>query len=140
MAGVLIRAAEPADLDQVREVFRRAALSNDGDRAALLAHPDALELSGPASRVAVVEGRVVGFTTLVGAELEDLFVDPDWTGRGIGRALVVDAIAVARAEGLERIEVTANLHALGFYEKVGFVADGAAETSFGPAVRMQIEL
>ncbi len=140
MAGVLIRAAEPADLDQVRDVFRRAALSNDGDQATLLAHPEALELSGPASRVAVVEGRVVGFATLVGTELEDLFVDPDWMGHGIGRALVVDAIAVARAQGLGRIDVTANPHALGFYEKVGFVTGGAAETQFGPAVRMQIEL
>ncbi len=136
MADVSIRAAVPADLDAVRDVFRRASLSNDDDRASLLAHPEALELAALPSRVAVVEGRVVGFATLVGSELDDLFVDPDFTRRGIGRALVLDAVAAARAQGLARIEVTANGHALGFYEKVGFVAGGVVETAFGQGVRM----
>ena len=82
------------------------------------------------------DGRIVGFATLLGAELEDLFVDPAWMRRGIGRALLLDAVAVARAQGLERVEVTANPHALPFYERVGFVPDGTVETDFGPGTRM----
>jgi hypothetical protein len=35
--------------------------------------------------------------------------------------------------------VTANGHALAFYESVGFVHDGPAETPGGPAVRMHLD-
>ena len=86
------------------------------------------------TRVAVVEGRIVGFATLVGSELEDLFVDPDWTRRGIATALVQDAAA-----SVPRIEVTANAHALAFYESVGFVRDGVVEISGGEAYRMHLD-
>jgi GNAT superfamily N-acetyltransferase len=86
------------------------------------------------TRVAVVEGRVVGFATLVGNELEDLFTDPEWMRRGIASALVRDA-----ASSAPRIEVTANAHAVSFYEAVGFVADGVTETPGGPAYRMHLD-
>ena len=56
--------------------------------------------------------------------------------RGIATALVRDAAANG---GVERIEVTANGHALEFYERVGFVHDGPAETPGGPAFRMHLD-
>ena len=141
MAEPLIRAAAPEDTAALRDLFRRSSLSNEGDRASLLAHPEALELSGleAGTRVAVVDGRIVGFATLLSGELEDLFVDPGWMRRGIGRALVLDAVALARERGLERIEVTANDHALAFYEDVGFVLDGTVETAFGRGSRMHLD-
>jgi hypothetical protein len=37
-----IRTAARADLDQLRDIYRRSSLHNDGDRVALLAHPEAL--------------------------------------------------------------------------------------------------
>jgi len=140
----LIRVAVPADLDALRDLFRRSSLSNEDDRASLLAHPEALVFSGLAvdegrTRVAVADGRIVGFATLLAdGELEDLFVDPDWMRRGIGRALVLDSVAAARAQGLKRIEVTANGQALPFYESVGFVLDGSVETAFGRGSRMHL--
>jgi GNAT superfamily N-acetyltransferase len=117
-------------------VFRRAALSNEGDRAWIEAHPDEFGLDEAnviegRTRVAEIEGRIVGFATLVGSELEDLFVDPDWMRQGIATALVLDVAAT-----VSRINLTANPHALAFYEAVGFLEDGVAETSGGPAVRM----
>lgn len=135
-AEPLIRTATPGDLPAVRDVFRRAALSNEGDRAWIEAHPDEFGLDEAnviegRTRVAVVDGEIVGFATLVGSELEDLFVDPDWMRRGIATALVRDVAAT-----VPRIDLTANPHALAFYESVGFVEDGVAETSGGPAVRM----
>jgi PAS domain S-box-containing protein len=142
-----IRAAVVADIPALRDVYRRASLSNAGDRVALLAHPDALEYDPHAVdqnlvRAAFVDGRLVGFATLVPqervGELEDLFVDPCWMRRGIARTLVLDAIENAREQRLRRIEVTANPHALGFYEKVGFVHDGIAQTPFGPGHRMHL--
>jgi GNAT superfamily N-acetyltransferase len=143
---VAIRHAEAADLEHLRSLFRRSSLSNPGDRASLLAHPDALELSGAAvaqrrTRVATdEEGRIVGFVTVAEApgslELEDLFVDPDSMRGGVGTALVRDVVARARRDGVGRVEVTANEHALAFYRHAGFVYDHDVETRFGPAPRM----
>ena len=144
-----IRAAVPDDISALCEVFRQSSLSNVGDRPALLAHPEVLEFDPVCvhenrTRVAVVGGRVVGFatTTLAGdfIELDDLFVDPEWMRHGIGAQLIRDAVAVARSRGVRRIEVTGNDHALAFYESVGFVVDGVAETRFGPASRMRLDV
>jgi GNAT superfamily N-acetyltransferase len=143
---VEIRVARATDVEEIRSVFRRASLSNEGDRAVLLAHPDALDFD-PApvaeglTRVAVTAGRVVGFATArpTGAgtqELDDLFVDPDHRRQGIATALVRDVERRARAAGVTSVEVTANEHALDFYRSVGFIAAGTTTTRFGPAPRM----
>ena len=92
-----VRDAELADLEAVREVFRRSSLSNEGDRAHLLANPEVLEFSDLSIlerriRVAVAGDQIVGFATTVdtdtGLELDDLFVDPSWMGKGVGRRLL----------------------------------------------------
>jgi GNAT superfamily N-acetyltransferase len=134
----------------LRDVFRRSSLSNDGDRMNLLAHPDALELSDLAvregrTRAALADGRIVGFATglslgAAATEVEDLFVDPGWMRRGAGRALMTDMIAIARGQGVRRLEVTANPHALAFYGQIGFVADHDVETTFGPGQRMHLDV
>ena len=58
-----LRRAAMEDVPALRDVFRRSSLSNEGDRASLLAHPDALELSDRAVadgrvRVAVLDDRI----------------------------------------------------------------------------------
>lgn len=151
----LIRTAEPADVTALRDVFRRSSLSNDGDRANLLAHPDALKFDDTPvgeqrTRVALDNDRVIGFaTTRVGTpadfganaiELDDLFVDPVWMRRGVALSLVADAIAIARANGFARVEVTANPHAMLFYRAAGFIDDGLTETLFGPGRRMHLDV
>jgi ribosomal protein S18 acetylase RimI-like enzyme len=125
-------------------------LSNEGDRENLLAHPELLEfdaaaLDNGATRVAVVDGLVVGFATLrlvddMAAELDDLFVDPDWMRNGVARALVSDLVEAAKRRGIARIDVAANGHAMGFYEAAGFIADGTVETTFGPATHMHLNV
>jgi GNAT superfamily N-acetyltransferase len=149
MAEFLVRVADVADLEVICDLFRRSSLSNAGDREVLLANPEALAFDGGSiregrTRVAVDRGRIVGFaTTLVGdgvVELEDLFVHPGWMRRGVARALVRDARSEAQAGGSDRIEVTANPHALDFYNAVGFVADGPTSTEFGPGTRMHLEV
>jgi ribosomal protein S18 acetylase RimI-like enzyme len=53
----------------------------------------------------------------------------------------VASIAEAvRARGAERLEVTANEHALGFYTAAGFVDCGVTETEFGVARRMVLAI
>jgi GNAT superfamily N-acetyltransferase len=144
-----IRDAVPADLAALRDIYRRASLSNEGDRVTLLANPDALEFPGLGgddrrTRVATSDGRITGFATSVPAvdviELDDLFVDPAWMRQGAGRALVVDAVAIARELGAGRVEVTANPHALVFYGKAGFISDHGVQTQFGPGLRMHIDV
>ena len=142
-----LREARLTDLADLRGVFRRASLSNEHDRGPLLEHPEWLELSD----IGVREGRmrvavgdddaVVGFATYLisggVAELEDLFVDPDWMRRGIGEALVLDVAARLNEQHVETLEVTANPHAMEFYEHMGFSEDRIVDTQFYRASRMR---
>jgi predicted N-acetyltransferase YhbS len=142
-----IRWSTPADLPALTDVFARASLSNEGDRDALLAHPEALVLEGDGiaeglTRVATNTDDIVGFATTVlidgVLDLQDLFVDPDWMRHGIGRHLVQDAAVIAAERGFEGIAVTANPHVVFFYDALGFVADGEIQTPFGPGQRMHL--
>lgn len=145
----MIRLGTSADLAAATGVYRRASLSNAGDRDKLLAHQEYLIL-GPEglaegrTHVAEEDGSLVGFATWIEAagiiELEDLFVDPGYMRRGIAAALINRIVEVLRARGVERLEVTANPHALGFYRAVGFIDCGVAETEFGAAPRMELAI
>jgi ribosomal protein S18 acetylase RimI-like enzyme len=135
----------------VARIFRSASLSNAGDRDVLLGHPDALVLDdgllarGRTLVATSADGTVVGFasTRPTGPgvlELDDLFVDPDVRRRGAARHLVLGIVAEAAEEHVVRIDVTANPHALGFYEAVGFVADGRHDTELGSGLRMHLDV
>lgn len=147
--GYAIRWADTRDLAALGNLYRRSSLSNAGDRASLLNHPDALIFESTAvheqrTRVTVADGHIVGFSTLrvvkEVAELEDLFVDPAWMRRGVGTDLVRDVAAIARSHRITRIEVTANEHAVDFYRATGFVLDGTTETRFGSGLRMHLDV
>jgi GNAT superfamily N-acetyltransferase len=142
----MVRAAGPADVPALRDVYRRSSLSNDGDRELFSEHPELLEWSDLAVaegrvRIAVADGHVAGFATIVfsgtSAEVEDLFVGPEWMRRGIGSTLVEAIAAIARSAGWRCIEVDANPHALAFYTRVGFTAVGEAAVPYGSGVRMR---
>lgn len=148
-SSVVVRPAVPSDLPALRLVFRRSAWSNPGDRPLLGEHPELLEWPDQAlgegrTRAAVISDRLVGFaSTLAGGEvveLEDLFVDPDWMEKGVGRALVEDLAGAAAAAGRRRIEVDANPHALAFYARVGFVSDGEVDVAYGTGIRMHLDV
>ena len=145
----MIRLGTAADLVALTDIYRRASLSNDGDRDRLLAHPEYLMLEPECltegrTHVAEEGGSVVGFATWAetddGLELEDLFVDPTWMRRGIATALVNCICDVLRSRGTDTLEVTASPDALGFYRSVGFVDVGVAETSFGSAPHLLLRL
>ncbi len=144
-----IRDATAAEAPVLEALQRRSSDVWDQYREQLATHPEAIEV--PQSlidsgwvRVAVEDDdRAIGFSVVIPAgsgacELDGLFVEPDRMHSGVGRALVEDAVARASANGAACLEVTAG-PAQGFYEKVGFVVTGRAETRFGPAVRMRRE-
>jgi GNAT superfamily N-acetyltransferase len=145
----MIRLGTPADLAAAASVYRRASLSDASYRDNLLAHPEYLilrpeGLAEGRTYVAEEDGSLVGFATWAEAggtvELEDLFVDPGYMRRGIATALVGRIAEVLLARGVERLEVTANPDALGFYRAAGFIDCGIAETDFGAAPRMVLAI
>jgi GNAT superfamily N-acetyltransferase len=74
--------------------------------------------------VADVDGEIVAWAGLIPpadgvAVLDDLWVDPSWIGRGLGKRLFELAADRARELGAVRLEWGAERHALGFYEKMG---------------------
>src|SRR3954464_8618399 len=151
MSMFSVRDAVPGDETALARIFRRASLSNAGDRDALFAHPEALTLpddvlaGGRALVAASADGTVVGFartrpTDRGVLELDDLFVDPDAMGRGVARQLILRIVTEAASEDVVRIDVTANDHALGFYRAVGFLTGAPVDTEFGPAQRMHLDV
>jgi GNAT superfamily N-acetyltransferase len=151
--ALMVRTAVAADLPALRRVFRSASLSNAGDAAMLLARPELLifageGIAGGRTRVATTapdgDGPVLGFVTVAmdhndGPELEDLFVDPEWRRRGIGRRLVQDVVRTARQTGHRRLWVTGNPHALAFYLAIGFASTGQIATELGIGLRMCLD-
>jgi GNAT superfamily N-acetyltransferase len=144
---VLIRLARPDEQTILESLQRRASLSNPGDRDALLAHPDAINL--PVEQivegsvfVAERDGALAGFAAVVrrpdgGAELDALFVEPHLWKHGIGRRLVEHVAGVARARASTFLHVIGNPHAEGFYVACGFRATGTIDTQFGVGLDMR---
>jgi len=88
--------------------------------------------------VAEADGEVVGLMVLSPGDLDQLYLDPRWRGRGVGDRLV--ALAKERSPGgLELWTFQVNGPACRFYERHGFVAvertDGRANEEREPDVR-----
>jgi GNAT superfamily N-acetyltransferase len=150
VAVPIIRDATVSEGASLEALQRRSSDAWEAYREQLAANPDAIELSQRLIdngwvRVALGDDRApIGFSVVIprngGAlELDGLFVEPAHMRCGVGRALVEDAVARASRGGAKYLEVTAG-PAQGFYERVGFELTGAAQTRFGPAVRMRREL
>jgi ribosomal protein S18 acetylase RimI-like enzyme len=146
-----IRDARPDEAPALEALQRRSSAVWEEYRAPLAAHPDAIEpphraIAEARARVAVdAARRPLGFSVVLPVEngrceLDDLFVEPDSMGLGVGRLLVEDVATRAAAAGASRVDVIANPNALGFYERVGFRVTGEAPTRFGRGIRMTLDL
>lgn len=73
--------------------------------------------------VAVLGERSIGFYTLQeengNACIENLWVLPEFIGKGIGKALFQHAVELARQRGYEILQLVADPNAAGFYTKMG---------------------
>jgi GNAT superfamily N-acetyltransferase len=146
-AEINVRRARNDEQKPLEKLQRRASLIWEEYRAALLAHPDAIELpleQIETGRVFVAErnGEVLGFSVVLArpdgdAELDGLFVEPAIWGRGIGRLLVQEAGRLAASEGAKAFCVTANPRAQGFYAACAFDLVGRKETRFGVGLAMR---
>ena len=117
------RPSTPSDLPRVMEIWRAAVDATHDFLAADDRDAIEAELLGFFPQVSLrlaVDGSdtPLGFMFLHEGHLEALFVDLDQHGKGIGKALVYEALA---AHPDLTVDVNAqNPKALGFYEHLGF--------------------
>ena len=80
--------------------------------------------------LARVDGRALGTARLLlrgsSGKIGRVCVLPEARGTGLGVALIKAALAHFRARGdIREARLSAQSHAIGFYERLGFVAEGA---------------
>lgn len=75
------------------------------------------------SWVAVDGEKAIAFYTLQDkngiAWLENLWVLPEYIGKGVGKELFLHALNLARQRGYKTLQLEADPNAMGFYEKMG---------------------
>lgn len=155
--SIRFRAATPADLDTLVAIEERVFGSDAWSPGQL-----AEELRGPYRNYIVLLGQlpgadeaapeqVLGYAGLFHpgtvADVQTIAVDAAARGRGWGRALMRELIAIARGAGAEEIflEVRAdNPVARGLYEDLGFTEIGRRPRYYQPdgvdAIVMRLEL
>jgi GNAT superfamily N-acetyltransferase len=134
-----IRPATKADVALILELIRElAAYEREPDKAIAttedIIRDGFTEGSAPKFRVVIAEwnGTPAGFALFFytystwwgrpGIHLEDLFVRPEFRGKGIGKALLVHLAQIAVQENCRRLEwqvLDWNKAAIDFYESLG---------------------
>ncbi len=71
--------------------------------------------------VAEAGGQIVGFCEAAKGEVRAVFVDPRSVGRGVGSALLSQALHFAKLGTSRPVRLESTLNAVGFYERHGFV-------------------
>ena len=98
--------------------------------------------------VAIVDGEVAGCCALVLsdslAELEHMWIKPEYIGSGLGRVLFTHARTRAANLNLRELELSADPNAEGFYQHMGAVRIGEVRSEIDgqPRVlpRMRVDL
>ncbi len=89
--------------------------------------------------VAEADGEVRGFYALcidgAKAELEHMWVKPQYIGTGVGKELFLDAMDRASALSVREVEISADRNAAGFYERMGAKKIGETNSSIDGQVR-----
>ena len=128
MKKLVIRDGRDADFGRLREIAvdSKAHWGYDRGRVEQWAEGGDFEPESLGKRlvyVAEVDGEPVGWASLIPrgevAWLEDLWVEPAWIGRGVGRMLFEHVKERARDLGVARLEWEAEPNARDFYERMG---------------------
>ena len=146
MDDLLIRPLEPYDTDEAAAVWWRSRHAEGSLLPAAIHTAEQVAtwfaevlLPDAQTWVALDDGRIVAVLTLDGDDLDQLYVDPDVAGRGVGSTLV-DLAKDLRPGGLALWTFQTNLRAQAFYQAHGFVevrrTDGEANEERAPDVRM----
>lgn len=130
MATSTLRAAEEDDIEAIADVWHRGWRDGHVGHVpdALLPHRHYQSFSSrvpgrlSATTVAVSDGRIVGFVTLCGDELEQLYVDAIARGSGAAVALIRhgEAAIARRFQRAWLAVATGNARARRFYAREGW--------------------
>jgi L-amino acid N-acyltransferase YncA len=71
------------------------------------------------------QGQVLGFSSISGAEIMLNYVLPEALHQGIGKKMLQALEAQAFASGVDHIRVVSSITAKAFYERNGYVSNGA---------------
>ncbi|CAM4182205.1 acetyltransferase [Stenotrophomonas lactitubi] len=122
-----LRPSRATDGDALVDLWRRAVdathdfLSAE-DRQAIDAEVAGFLPHAPLVVAVDDQDRPQGFMLIDGSHMEALFIDPDVRGTGIGRQLLLHA--VARHPQLTTDVNAQNAQAVGFYQRMGFTETG----------------
>ncbi len=138
-----LRIAPTTDIETCQALRRTVFIDEQG------VDPD-LEVDGLDSEathlLAVKHGRPVGTARILFkgevAKVGRVCVLPELRGTGMGKALMMAAIAECRSRlGLSEVRLGAQTYAIGFYQALGFVAEGPEFMDAGiPHREMVLEL
>lgn len=120
-----MRIMETADLDAPHALRRAVFIDEQGYSEA----EEWDDLDAVARHLVAYDGdRAVGTARIFVADAEGrigrVCVLPEARGTGLGAALIRDACARLVAAGCTRVVLGAQVRAMGFYERLGFVACG----------------
>ena len=142
MTEWLIRDARPDDLPGIAALYEASGLDAPGSSELQTLRVNFARLAAlPGARVLVAaagDGTLLGTLTLFtlpllahggapGALVEDVAVHPATQGRGLGRALVAQALRIAGEAGCYKLALSSNARraeAHAFYERLGFKRHG----------------
>lgn len=149
--AITVRHARPDEATALTGLALRAKASWGYDEAFMAACREELTLTPQRMAawtvwVAEAGGEIAGMIALSlegGAEVEDFFVEPEFQGRGVGGALMLELQAAARAAGATVLEVDADPNAEAIYVKLGFETFGRSPSGSIPGrwlPRMRLSL
>jgi N-acetylglutamate synthase-like GNAT family acetyltransferase len=143
-----IRRVEISDCPMLTQIVRTSA-AYDGEYRVMVA--DITITAEQAARddlfVAGQDDRVIGFYSLKTdteeAELDFMFVDDNWRGTGVGRALWSHMLEQARSRGFETVKIVSHPPAEAFYRlmgarSVGVVGPSGRATWSRPLMRIDL--
>jgi GNAT superfamily N-acetyltransferase len=146
MDDLLIRPLEPYDTEEAAQVWWRSRHAEPALLPPAIHTPQQVStwfaevlLPDAQTWVGLDDGRIVAVLTLDGDDLDQLYVDPDAAGQGVGSTLV-ELAKDLRPGGLALWTFQTNTRAQSFYARHGFTevrrTDGAANEERAPDIRM----
>ncbi|HKK06812.1 MAG: GNAT family N-acetyltransferase [Pseudolabrys sp.] len=119
----IVRADFALSAEAIRTVREEVFIEEQGVTPEL--EWDGLDAEAVHVLACTADGTPVGTARLLAdGHIGRMAVRAAWRGRGVGRALLAELIAIARERGLARVFLGAQTHAVGFYERQGFVVYG----------------
>ena len=139
-SDITLRVALPEDADTLTALTRRSKGSHGYDAAMMAVFWDDMGISPETIArdtvvVAEQDGRALGFAHLMPIDspdtiyLENLFIEPDAQGRGLGKILFDWALAEAGRHGYRWLEWDSDPNASAFYLKMGGEIVSESESS-----------